>query len=609
MATPLWPFDKLSWYARSEDPEVRYWAVERLIRSYPDRAPEACAMLILDEHDTTPELVAENLRDFGREEHIPLLLRAFKQMRGLVAGRAFEALARIGAPDLPGLARSAASRPELTEGSLALIVETLADLHAEGNEDAALAIADITAQKGEILAEPGALKGALDTARSTELPALFASFARALQWKGLGRSADLLRVVTDHLEVDDCSWCVRTGPDGRIDLRKTITSAESGYDCELEGARPAIPPDMTRDLAMTFRSKDLSAAITALHAALAGNLAALRSPRPEPPKRAAGAAPADSLDAEAAEAAEPPRSAPDREDPLPERMAAVAAALVAPQFRAEADRLGPVFQHGLATVLRSCLFKVARYRNYALEVERAGRHLEPLLALAEEETAFLLDSLPQAIADAAAKGPAARRAARREEVLQWCRRMLEARGPFFPKALALETIGLMQAEDHVPELLDALLDENSFVFTSAEKGLKRMGEAVLGPARARLQAGAMEHESLHSLLIILVEMGDQAALALLLDHFDDFIEGVGAGEVAEWTALLGARELFEPLHRHLLQDMPRVGQALLLLGSIHNIPVPEESQIQAAIDDYWRRHPPSDAPGGGGEDDSGPYVM
>ncbi len=576
MTEPLWNYEKLAWYARHEDPEVRYWAVERLVQAYPEKAPAACALLILDEHDTTPELVAENLRDFGSEEHLPLLLRAFRQMRGIVPGRAFEAMARLGAPDLPGLARAAASRADLQDGALALIVETLADLHEGGDEAAAGAITEIVDRRGEILAEPGALRGAIDVARGRDVPALLESFARALQWKGLGRSGDLLRVLTDHVEVDDCAWCVRTGPDARIDLRKTIKSAESGYDCELVGPAPAIPPEMVRDLALVFRSRDLPAANAALAAAVSAGLRALKT---------------------------------RGEDPLPERIGIVSEALVSPGFKSEAERLGPVFLQGVVQVQLSCLFKIARYRNYALEIEAAERDLEALLALAGEETAFLIDELPAAIAEAVEKGPPARRAAKREQVLQWCRRMLEARGPFFPKALVLETIGLLRAEDHVPELLDALLDENSFVFTAAEKALKRLGEAVLGPTRARLQAGALEHEALHSLLIILVETGDAASLALLLDHFEDFVDGVGAGEVAEWSALLGAKELFEPLHRHLQQDVARVGQALLLLGAIHNIPVPEESQIQAAIDEYWRRHPPTGGPGGDGDDGSGPYLM
>jgi len=494
-------------------------------------------------------------------------------MRGVVPGRAFEALARIIGEQAVPVARGAVDRADLTDQSLALILSATATIEGES---ARSAVREIVERRVEVLGDPKALDGALKVWPSKDLPALFALLARALQWQGVGRSVDLLRAVTDHVEADDTGWCLRTGPDGRINLRKTIKAVESAYDCELEGPAPSLAPEAIREISHVLRSREPAAAIQPLAALVDRNLGSLPS---------------------------------DPTDPLPGRIAALASALTSEPFMAEAGRLGPVFTQGIVTVLLSFLFKVARYRNYAREVEAAGTDTEALLALADEETVFMLDLLPGALARSVEAARGDEGPARKERILEWCRRMLEARGPYFPKALVIETIGALRAEDHIPELLDALADENTYVFTAAEKSLARMGPAIIGPARARLEAGALEHEALHSLLVLLVDIGDQAALSLVLDHFDDFVESVGPGETAEWSALLGSRELFAPIHGLLQRDVARVGQALLLLGAIHNIPVPEEAQIEQAIDDYWRRHAPG--PGAGGEDEggSGSYLM
>jgi len=56
------------------------------------------------------------------------------------------------------------------------------------------------------------------------LPRISSDGDNVIIWSGHGQ---------DHLEVDDCGWCIRTGPDGRIDLKKTIRAIESSYDCEI----------------------------------------------------------------------------------------------------------------------------------------------------------------------------------------------------------------------------------------------------------------------------------------------------------------------------------------------------------------------------------------
>src|SRR5262245_52246403 len=83
----LWSFDQLSRFTRYEDPEVRYWAADRLVALFPEEASDVIAPLILDEHDATPELVAEHLGRHGDARHAPALLKGFRKGGGLMPGR------------------------------------------------------------------------------------------------------------------------------------------------------------------------------------------------------------------------------------------------------------------------------------------------------------------------------------------------------------------------------------------------------------------------------------------------------------------------------------------------------------------------------------------
>src|SRR5436309_3013056 len=82
MSEKLWSYEQLVYHSKSEDPEVRYWAVERLVRDYPERAAGPIAILLLDDHDQTPNLVAEHLGRYGSAEHFSILTRAFRRMGG-----------------------------------------------------------------------------------------------------------------------------------------------------------------------------------------------------------------------------------------------------------------------------------------------------------------------------------------------------------------------------------------------------------------------------------------------------------------------------------------------------------------------------------------------
>jgi len=132
---------------------------------------------------------------------------------------------------------------------------------------------------------------------------------------------------------------------------------------------------------------------------------------------------------------------------------------------------------------------------------------------------------------------------------------------------------------------------------------------VVEIARARLDSGKSDSDTVHSLLIVLAEVGTPEALRVVLDHVDDFVEAAGAPDAARWMALFGARDLIEPLRRHLPRDVPMVGQALLLLAAIHNVRVPEENAIRQAIEDYFKQ--PDGGEGGGTPpaDGSDKYLM
>jgi hypothetical protein len=87
------------------------------------------------------------------------------------------------------------------------------------------------------------------------------------------------------------------------------------------------------------------------------------------------------------------------------------------------------------------------------------------------------------------------------------------------------------------------------------------------------------------------------------------MEEVGPGTSAEWVSLFGAEELIDPLRDWLDEDPAMVGQGVLLLGSIHNVRIPEEEEILRAIEeerDRQAREPGDDDRGAGG--DGGRYV-
>ena len=56
----IWSFDELTRFTKWDDPEVRHWAIDRLIRHYPNRCCDVIADYVLDDHESTPTMVASS---------------------------------------------------------------------------------------------------------------------------------------------------------------------------------------------------------------------------------------------------------------------------------------------------------------------------------------------------------------------------------------------------------------------------------------------------------------------------------------------------------------------------------------------------------------------
>src|SRR5262245_18972221 len=105
MSDHIWSRKDLERYLRWEDPEVRFWAAERLARHFPDESSAALAPYLFDDHEVTSELVAAHLGHQGGPEHFAHLAKAVGRLRGMAAARALEALVRLKAPDAVTLVR------------------------------------------------------------------------------------------------------------------------------------------------------------------------------------------------------------------------------------------------------------------------------------------------------------------------------------------------------------------------------------------------------------------------------------------------------------------------------------------------------------------------
>ncbi len=569
MFQPIWSFNELSRLTKSEDPEVRYWAIDRLIRHFPTECCNAIAPFLLDEHDATPTAVARHLGTHGESRHHAILVRGFRLLRGTTPGLCLQALVHLRYPGVVELAASALKRGDLNESALASIIEALAEL---GTQEARDLVRDCIAKKLELLAEPSAMRGVLRVVSAAEIPDVLSKFLTAVQWRGSHRAGEVFRTLMDELQIDDAGWCFRTGPSGRIELRKTIKAVESGYDCDISAT---LGTKTIHQIAQRFRAGHLGDAVCAIAEWTAAAAARLPS---------------------------------EAGSDLPVRIAAAVSAFTRKELLEEVERLGHQVQQWVLGFQLSTAFCVARCENFELALKQARGDLEKLLRLAEHETAFLLKELPSAIAVVCRDDAEKSRSAE-----NWCLRMLEAQGPFFPKVVSLETLGELRAIHFIPEIMEYLSDENSYVYGAAEKALSRMGEAIIPHAVTRIESGAFDPDAAHSVLVLLCDLGTLAAYDTVTSHLDWFMDSVGPGTAAEWVSLFGTEELIDPLRDWLDQDPALVGQGVLLLGAIHNVTIPEEEEILQAIEDARARQDDGgkrdDGVPGGPDQEGGNYVM
>ncbi|TDI46640.1 MAG: hypothetical protein E2P01_08385 [Acidobacteria bacterium] len=568
MSHLIWNLGDLVRVTKSDDKEARYWAVDRLVRHFPSECCDAIAEFLIDDHDETPQTVARHLGEHGNSRHHSLLLRGFRVLRGLTPGYCLQALARLGYAGIPTLATEALKSGELTDPAMALIIETLSEL---GSSEAKKVMCDYLDRRVELLVEPAALRGALDAARTEEIHDLLSQMMVAVQWRGAHRSTEVFRTLMDSLGVDDAFWCFRTGPSGHIELRKTIKAVESGYDCDIFAVMGE--PTIQR-IAAKLRAGNRTEVIRAIA---------------DWTTRAVRELPEDA----------------DRD--FIDRLCAVVEALSDDGLLDGTAKCGRAFREALLGFHLSVAFVVARGFDARAALRRARGDLDRLLELAVVESAHLVGELPAAVALVCREDEAASRKAQ-----EWCLRMLEAQGPFFPKVMALETLGELRMVHFIPEVMEYLGDENSYVYGAAERALGRMGEAIVIPAVRGIESARLEPDAAHSLLVLLCDLGTHGSYDVVMRHFDWFMGSIGPGTTAEWISLFGVEESIDPLRDWLEEDPARVGQGLLLLGAIHNVTIPEEDEILQAIEDERADKavdPDKTGPRSDPDPEGGSYVM
>lgn len=566
MSDLIWSRDELTRFTKWDDAEVRYWAIDRLIRHFPEDCCDVIAPFVKDDHDATPERVVRHLGEHGGLRHHAILIQGFKLLRGTTPGYCLQALARLGYPGTVDLAATVLHRGDFHDGAVAIVVEALADL---GTLPARNLVREFLDRKRELLAEPAALRGVLKVVEASEIPDVLSRFVIALQWRGAHRAGEGFRTLMDALAIDDAGWCFRTGPSGRIELRKTVKAVESGYDCDVLAA---MGETTIKQIAQRFRAGDHGEIVRAIAEWTKGAVGKLKR---------------------------------DADDEMPARVSAAIAAFASPPVVDGSEKLGHQFQQWVVGFELSAAFAIARYQNPHLALKRARGDLEKLFRLAEVETAFLVPDLPAAIAVLCRDDD--KRAQRAQD---WCLRMLESQGPFFPKVVALETLGELRAVHFIPEVMEYLSDENSYVYGAAEHALSLMGEAIVAPMRAKIEARTLDPDVVHSLLVLLCDLGTRSAYEVVTGNLEWFMEEVGPGSTAEWVSLFGTQELIDPLREWLEDDPAMVGQGVLLLGAIHNVRIPEEEEILRAIEDERQRlesEPESDQDGGR-DRDGGSFV-
>ncbi len=546
MSERLWSLDQLTRFTRYEDSEVRYWAADRVISLFPAEAPDAIVDLVLDEHDATPEIVVEHLAQHGSKRHVPMILRGFKKGNGHLSGHCLDALQRLGYDGTAQLAGTALHQRDVPEGSLAMMVAALARMDGEAPGSGRDQARDFLLRRPELFAEPAGLRGATLLWAPADTGDLIRKWLTAMHFRGLEPMDGCVKVLLEGMQLEDLGWCVRTDRTGRVDSGRTFKAIESGHDIDL---RDAIPRSKHEALSAAFARGQFGEIALALGGAIRDSAARLE-------RRG--------------------------DDQLPLKLEALGAAFTDPGIVAIAEPLEPAMHQWLIGLLIAALVKVSCYRNYQTAMDEAGDDLPGLLALAGVETGALLGTLPArvaTIAEASVTGPA--------EAVDWCLRTLEARGPFYPKAIALDVLGALRREELIPEIARHLGDDNGYIYGAAERALARIGPPVLSHLRGALEHGGAHPDMVASLVRVGCDMSREESLRIVLDHFDEIFETLGPEAASEAAALIAHQELVNPLRRWLDRSRALVGHTLLLVGALPTHAIPEEESILKAIDEYW----------------------
>ena len=362
-------------------------------------------------------------------------------------GHCLQSLARLGYPGTVELAATVLHRGDLND---ARDRDHRRGARRPGTVPARELVREFIQQKTELLAEPQALRGVLKVVDASEIPDVLSRFMTRAPVARRAAGGRGFRTLMDALAIDDCGWCFRTGPSGRIELRKTIKAVESGYDCDILAA---MGEATIKQIAQRFRAGDHADIVHAIADWTARRRREARRPIPT--------------------------------TTIPARSSAAVTAFCSSPILEASEKLGHQFQQWVVGFELSAAFAIARSMNPQLALKRARGDIDKLLKLAELETAFLLPDLPAAIAVLCRDDEARARKAQ-----DWCLRMLEAQGPFFPKVVALETLGRAARRPLHPRGDGVPLGRELLRLRRRRAALSLMGEAIVA-AGAREARGAL----------------------------------------------------------------------------------------------------------------------
>jgi hypothetical protein len=210
------------------------------------------------------------------------------------------------------------------------------------------------------------------------------------------------------------------------------------------------------------------------------------------------------------------------DDDMSKRISAAATAFATPSLVEGSERLGHQFQQWVVGFELSAAFAIARYRTRGWRFRRARGDLDKLLKLAELETAFLIPDLPGRSRSLSAR---TRRSSRKAQ--DWCLRLLEAQGPFFPEGARAGDAGRAARGPLHPEVMEYLSDENSYVYGAAERALSLMGEAIVPPVRAKIEARSLDPDVAHRSSSSSAISAPAARYDAVTTNLDWFMEEVG----------------------------------------------------------------------------------